>query len=284
MDTAHDTRPAEGREACCSTSVWHSGRVHGSLTLVLILLAAFLFAQTINALKTYRYIGGGVSPSNVISVSGEGEVFAVPDTAEFVFTIYEEAATAKEVQDTATAKANDAIEGLKAEGVAETDIKTVNYTLQPKYEWEPATCLRFPCDRTRVQRGFVLEQSVRVKVRDLDKAGAMLELAASKEVSSVGSLSFTIADEDSLKAEARKAAIDEAKEKAAKLAEDLGVSVVRIVGYNEDSYYPGPVIMRAAFAEDEALGIGGGAVDTAPAVPAGENRIVSNVNITFEIR
>ncbi len=261
-----------------------SARIQGALTLVLILLAAFLFAGTINSLKAYNYIGGGIAPSNAVTVSGEGEVFAVPDTAEFTFSIIEEASTVAEVQQNATDKANAAIEALKERGIEEKDIKTVAYELHPMYEWQPATCVRYPCDRKRVQTGFSLNQSIRVKVSDLDEAGEMLEIVTGKGVQSVSGLTFTIADEDSLKAEARKQAIDEAREKAEQLASDLDVSLVRIVGFSEDRTWPSP--MYAARSMDEALdaGMGGAEPEASPAVPAGESRIVSNVHITYEIR
>lgn len=263
-------------------ALMYSGRIHGALTLVLILLAAFLFAETIKSLKEYRYVGGGVAPSNAISVSGEGEVFAVPDTAEFTFSMIEEGVTVGAVQEAATTKANAAIDALKEQGIEEKDVKTVAYELHPKYEWVPATCVRYPCNRKQVQKGFTLNQSVRIKVHDLSRAGEFLELVTEKGVSSVSGLTFTIQDEDMVREEARKLAIDEARAKAEKLAKDLGVSLVRIVGFDEQGRYPTQMFMRseAVFKADMDVN----EAQAAPAVPAGENRIVSNVTIVYEIR
>ncbi|MBP9760502.1 MAG: SIMPL domain-containing protein, partial [Candidatus Pacebacteria bacterium] len=248
METTTEQKTGEGRGTCCQTSVLHSNRIHSSLALVLVLLAAFLFAQTINALKEYRYIGGGIAPSNAISVSGTGEIFAVPDTAEFTFSVLEEGATAGAVQQAAATKANELIGALKEKGIDEKDVKTVVYDLQPKYEWQPLACPGYyPCERKQVQKGFILNQSVQVKVRALDKAGDLLTLVADKGATNVSNLSFTIADEGKVKTEARKLAIDEAKAKADKLASDLGVTLVRIVGFNEDiGGYPMPMQVNAS--------------------------------------
>lgn len=283
METPSTQNKEEKKEASHSSLV-HSKRIHGALSIVLILLAAFLFAETIKSFKEYRYVGGGIAPSNAISVSGEGEVFAVPDTAEFTFSIQEEAETAAEVQATTTKKANDVVKALVEKGIKEEDIKTTNYSLSPKYEWKTAeTCLRYPCEKNRVQVGFSINQSMRVKVHDLDRAGELLELVTDKGVASVSGLNFTVADEDSLRADARKQAIDEAREKAEKLAEDLGVSLVRIVGFSESGQQGYPMYARAEMMESsKALGLGGG--DMTPNVPAGENKIVSNVHIRYEIR
>lgn len=268
---------------CYGNSLLQNRRIQASLSIVLLFLSAFLFAETIKSLKEYRYVGVGVAPTNVITVAGEGEVFAIPDTAEFTFSILEEAMTTREVQEQATEKASAVIAALLEQGVEEKDIKTIGYNLNPKYEWRDAVpCLRFPCEQVREQVGFELSQSVRVKVRDIDRAGELLEIVTNKEISSVSGLSFTIADEDVLKEEARKHAIDQAKEKGEKLARDLGVTLVRIVGFSEGSdYYP--MYARTEMMKDQMpLGLGGGDVGTA--LPTGENRVVSNVNITYEIR
>lgn len=276
------THTPEG-EKQSQTSLLHSARIHGSLALVLILLAAFLFAQTINALKEYKYIGGGISPSNAITVAGEGEVFAVPDTAEFTFSIIEEGATATEVQERATTKTNDILAVLKEQGVEEKDVKTLSYMVAPKYEWQPLNCPGYyPCERKQVQIGFTLDQSVQVKVRDMGKAGELVTLTTDKGAKSVSGVSFTVADEDAAQASARKLAIDEARAKAEKLATDLGVNLVRIVGfYEEQGGMPIPYMAMSS-----KVGMGGDAVEeSVPAVlPAGENQFKSRVNITYEIR
>ena len=271
-------------EGVTSESLVKSKRIHGTLTLVLILLAAFLFAETLKSFKEYRFIGGGIAPSNAITVSGEGEVFAVPDTAEFSFTVLETAPTSAEVQASATTKANDAIKALVDLGIEEKDIKTVAYDLYPKYEWKANTsCVRFPCEQNQTQVGFELNQTVQVKVRAIDRAGEMLEAVTGKGVSSVSGLTFTVADEDGIQADARKQAIDDARAKAEKLASDLGVSLVRIVGFSE-----GGELSPMMFARDSAQSLGMGGEDeimkSSVNVPTGENRVVSNVNITYEIR
>lgn len=247
------------------------------------MLALFLIVTTLKELKEYRYVGSGVAASNTITVNGMGEVFAVPDMGEFTVTVREEADTVAAAQDVATTKINAIIDYLKGAGVEEKDIKTVSYNVNPKYEWEQKACVNGICPPGNQKLvGFEVYQSVAVKVRDTKKAGELLSGVGSKGASEVTSLQFTIDDEDALKAEARAKAIAQAKEKADILASDLGVSVVRVVGFTEDSggYLP------------YAYGRGGAAMDMAvaqeakiaPSLPVGENKIVSNVNITYEIR
>lgn len=246
-------------------------------------LALFLLIQSVKALKEYRYVGSGVTASNTITVSGNGEVFAVPDRATFSVTVREEAADVAGAQDEATKKINDIIAYLKGAGVEENDIKTVNYSVNPKYEYTQAACTNFSCPPSnQVLVGFEVWQTLEVKVIDPKKAGELLTGVGGKGASEVSGLSFTIEDEDQLKADAREMAIAEAREKAEALADQLGVEVVRVVGFYEDSY-GGPI--------PYAYGRGGVAMDMAmeskavpPELPAGENKITSNVNVTYEIR
>jgi uncharacterized protein len=273
------TRP-EGQKGGTETSVLHSNRIHGSLSLVLILLAAFLFAQTINALKEYRYIGGGIAPTNAITLSGTGEVFVKPDTALFTFGITKDAETAEEAQQAVSTVSATIIDALKGRGVEESNIKTTYYELQPKFEWEPLQCVRIPCDRKQVQKGFTVSQSVEVRVKDLNSAGEMLGLATENGATNVGSLSFILDDEDAKKQEARALAIEDARTKAETLANDLGVVLVRIVGFDESGAQPylfaRSIASYAKDADESTM--------TTPQVPAGENLITSQVSITYEIR
>ena len=97
--------------------------------------------------------------------------------------------------------------------------------------------------------------------------------------SNVSGLSFSIDDEELLKEDARKLAIDDAKENAEILAGNLGVKLVRIINFSESGYFP---IYRQKFSAEAVSmdGIGG----VAPEIPTGENKIISQVNIVYEIR
>ncbi|MCR4281300.1 MAG: SIMPL domain-containing protein [Candidatus Kaiserbacteria bacterium] len=246
-------------------------------------LALFLLVSTISELKGLRFIGSGVAATNTISVNGEGEVFAVPDTATFSVTVREKAKEVKDAQDAATKKGNNIIAYLKEGGVEEKDIKTVDYSVNPDYEWSQGVCPQagYCPPGKQVLVGYQVSQTLSVKVRDTKKAGDLLSGVGSRGATEVSGLSFTIDDEDALKAEARDKAIAQAKEKAEVLAESLGVSLVRVVGFYENEGG------RPIFYEKAALGMGMGgdsAVSPAPEIPVGENKIVSNVSVTYEIR
>ncbi len=246
------------------------------------MLAVFLLILAVSALKEYRFIGSGVTATNTITVSGEGEVFAVPDTATFSVTIQEEAKEVKDAQEVATKKSNSIIAYLKKEGVEEKDIKTADYSVHPQYDYVQAGVCRdsyCPPGGKQVLRGFQVSQTLNVKVRDTKKAGDLLSGVGSLGASSVSGLSFTIDDEDALQVEARGKAVEKAREKAGQLAGQLGVSLVRVVGFSESGGGSPPIYARAEMAL--------GSADSKMAsleIPVGENKIVSNVSVTYEIR
>ena len=91
-------------------------------------------------LKEYRYVGSGVTATNTITVSGDGEVFAVPDTASFSVTVQEEAKEVRDAQDVATKKSNDIIAYLKSQDINEKDIQTTDYSVYPQYDYIQKAC------------------------------------------------------------------------------------------------------------------------------------------------
>jgi len=287
----NDTQQALG--SLKRLSFWQDYKMRGAIGIVLLLLSAFLLAQTVNSLKEFRYIG--TTPTyNAITINGAGEVFAVPDIATFTFSVIEEAPDAASAQDEAARKMQSITAFIKEQGVEEKDIKTVGYNLYPRYEFREVSALpaiggvssirigRPPSERVLV--GFELNQTIEVKVRDTGKAGQLLAGVSELGASSVSGLSFTIDDEEALKAEARGKAIADAKSKAEVLAEELDVRLVRVISYSE---YGEPIYYARSI--DAAAGLGGDSLGVPAAseeavVPGGENRIVSNVSITYEIR
>ena len=241
-----------------------------------------LGAYTYGTVKQVKY---AINGPTTINVTGKGEVFAKPDIATFSFSVEAKDASASVAQSNAAETMNGIIAYLGEAGVEEKDVKTEYYNLTPQYEYPETVCYSGYCPPRGEPKliGYQVTQSIAVKVRDTAKAGDILSGIGSKGATNVSGLSFTIDDEDSLKAQAREAAIADAKAKAKELANDLGVRLVRMTGYWEDQSGPQPY-----------YGMGGDMVKTmslaeeapavAPQLPTGENKVATQVNITYEIR
>lgn len=244
------------------------------LVAVVVALAAYANLAT----KQARYSNYGPT---TINVRGEGEVFAAPDVGRFTFSVRAEADDAATAQAQSAEAMNEIIAYLTEAGVAEADIKTTGYYLNPNYTYpERSVCASgmYCPPGEPVIDGYVVDQTVEVRVRDLDRSGELIAGAGARGATGVSGLQFTIDDEDALKAEAREQAIADAQEKAEALADQLGVRIVRMIGYYEDEgYYPmygygGDAMM----AKEESMAVAN--------MPTGENSVMSNVNITYEIR
>lgn len=257
----------------------HYPRLMGATALGM--LALFLLVGTISELKSYHFIGSGVAATNTISVTGEGDVYAIPDTATFTVTVLETASDVKTAQDTATKKINDIKQYLTGQGVDEKDIQTTDYSVSPQYQWSAQVCstTSYCPPGKQTLSGYQVSETYSVKVRDTTKAGALLAGVGTRGASQVSDLSFTVDNQDALNDQARDKAIAVAKIKADALAKSLGVSLVRVVGFSENGTQP---IYYAKVAAPMAVDSTSGAA--IPDVSAGQNKITSNVSITYEIQ
>jgi uncharacterized protein len=248
--------------------------------ILIFLLSLFLAVKTLAEFKALKHIGSDTPPQNVITVKGKGEVFAVPDVAEFSFTVREEGGSVKVAQDKASEKLNEAVNFLKASDVEERDYKTTAYHINPKYEYQTGPCLIGPCPPGRqVIVGYQVSQTITAKVRNTDKVGEIVQGIGDIRVTHLSDFRLTIDDEESLKAEARKLAIEDAKNKAKILSDDLDVKMVRLVTFSESEPFRG---LEYGFGGD-TLSLPA-KLESAPEIPVGENRIVSEVFLTYEIK
>lgn len=252
------------------------------LLVAVALLSVYLLVISIKEIKAIGQ--NDVPPQNVVSVSGKGEVIAVPDVALFTFGVTQEGKDVSDAQTKATEKINAALKYLKDNGVAEKDIKTVNYSINPVYDYTQGVCNTFRCSPgTQTLRGYEINQMIEVKVRKTEDAGKLLSGIGAQGVTNVSGLSFTVDNEDGIKAQAREAAINDAKAKAEVLAKQLGVKIVRIVNFSESGDYP---IYYAKTSVANGRGVAMDMAEQAPSpeLPAGEHKVISNVSIVYEIR
>src|SRR3989344_4597693 len=251
--------------------------------ILAVLICIYIAVKIVSEVKSYNFIGGGAPATNIISFDGKGEVFAVPDLATISFTIRDTQKEMKNAQDKVTAKESAVLSFLSSSGINKEDIKTENYSSYPKYDYG-TPCYGYtgiPCKQVEPKIvGYEVSEYITVKIHDLAKVGTVVQGIGNIGVSEMSGPNFSIENEDQLKEQVRKMAIDEAKAKAKTLSRDLGVRLVRIVNFSENGNYPiiyankGIAMMDSAVSEPAA----------SPELPTGENKIISNVTITYEIR
>ncbi|MES2014630.1 MAG: SIMPL domain-containing protein [Patescibacteria group bacterium] len=261
----------------------HHGMLKGRLVkklfaVFLLVLTVFVGAKAVNAIMNFDTISQPAS--NVITVTGEGKVSAAPDIATISFSISEDADTSAHAQDAAAKKVNVALQLLKNLKVADKDVKTSSYNIFPRYS-QPTPCYgTAPCVYNQEQKiiGFTASETVEVKVRNIDDTGKVLSALGDAGVTNLYGPNFSVDKQDDLKAEARKEAIEKARTQAKQLASALGVRIVRVVNYSENGAYP-VVYMKTGM-----MSAGAAPAREDISTPTGENEIVVDVSVTYEIR
>lgn len=259
-----------------------SKRTSQIITVFLVIVTLFFVAKFIREVKEIKYIGSGTTATNQLSINGTGEAYAVPNIAEITFTVEKEAKTVKEAQDAVTEKSNKALAFLKQNNIADKDIKLVSNNFYPQYDYPVINCFAYPCPQPKqTLRGYNVSSMYSVKIRTIDDSGKIVQGLGDLAVTNLNGPTFTVDDEDGVKNQARDLAIEDAKTKAEALAKSLGVDLVRIVNFSENTnggIYP------MMYARDMKAESTGAATTPAPSFPEGENKYTSNVTITYEIR
>ncbi len=241
---------------------------------VLLVYIIFYIGTLIHSnIKNYETIGLADKSERTITVNGTGKVTGNNDIA---VTSLGYGNTDKDV---ATAQKNNKsvmdpiLKEVRALGIDDKDLKT-GYSIRPEYTAVP--------DKAPELRGYHVDSSLQVKIRDLNMIPAVLSLAGKYGANQVGELQFTIDDTDNLKTVARDKALQDAQMKAVKLAETLGVRLKSVVTYSEYEGSDYPIFYGAAVSK---------AVDTplspeasaSSGAPAGSKDVVMNVSVTYEI-
>ena len=162
-------------------------------------------SMAVSQYKSWDHPNGQMA---TITVSGEGEVTAVPDIATITFTVRETKKTVPEAQKAVEDKVQSALSSIKKLGVSDKDIKTTSYTVNPKYDYQQIYCITVPCPQGKtVLLGYDVANTIEVKVRKIDSAGDVLSAIGNANITEVTGPDFTVDDMDKVQAQAKEKAI-----------------------------------------------------------------------------
>ncbi len=252
---------------------WRENRLFSVLLAILILVAVVWLASVVrNNFKTWHAIGLAPVAPRTISIDGLGKVSSPPTIAQVSTGVISDGdMNIGKTQKQNTDKMNALTAALKSLGIADKDLQTANYNISPRYDYTNG--------KSQII-GYTVSQELSVKVRDLTKVSDVFQKAGELGANQVTGPNFTIDDPETAKAEARKLAIENAKQKADVLAKSLGVKILRVATFFESS--AGESVPMMNYAKSD-LGIGGGGLPAAPQIQSGTLDVVSNVSVTYEI-
>lgn len=233
------------------------------------MLFVSLFVLLAVILSSCSAVGVNEKSLRTMSVSGRGEVYLIPDIA------YINIGTRSEALDVATALADNnkqakSISAVLSEmGIDPLDIQTTAFNVYP-YQ-------NYGMDGLPMDLKYVVENTVNVKVRDLNRLGEILDAVVRSGANQINGISFDVEDRKQAESEARRLAIQDATEKAQELAGLASISlgeVQNISVYSNGN--PQPVYDAK----------GGGYYSEASAAPiaSGQMIISADANLVYSLK
>lgn len=200
----------------------------------------------------------------MISTQGTGTVNGSPDTVSIVLGVETRAADASTALTDNAERAAALIETIKARGVREQDIVTTNLSVQPEYQ---------PGGRIG---GYTVTNQVTATLRDVARSGDLIDAAAGAagDAIRVQHLTFSIADDSALRAQARDRAVAQAERQAQQIADAAGAELGAVQSIVET-----PEITAMPFPQARSL------ADSATSTPieAGSQELSVSVSVTYRI-
>jgi uncharacterized protein len=230
---------------------------------VIVGLAPAVWAQTIPVQPS--------QPTPGISVLGEGIVLAQPDVARITIGADVSDPSLANAQAEAARRMDAVVAKLKADGIADNDIRTVSFNVTPQYD-------QGPNQGAPVLRGYNVQNQVEVRTTNVGGLGALLDDAVGSGATRVFGISFEASNMEDLKNQARDQAMANAQAKAQQLARAGSVTLGRPIAIDEsDTGGVTPIQVRTAAPA---------AAQAAPQTPIqpGQLQVSTTVRVVYAIQ
>ncbi len=214
--------------------------------------------------------GAPVQQERRITVQGHGSVQSQPDMAIIFMGVVKQAREAQQALAETSTAMRALLEALKAAGISERDVQTSGVSLSPVWKNNGSTA-----NAGRSIVGFTARNTVRIRLRDLQGLGSVLDTLIKAGANTVQGLNFGLQDPRAARDAARQAAVADAMHTAQVLARAAGVELGPVLSISQgQAVVAGPMMTREmALASDVGVPIASGEVST-----------VADVSIVFALK
>jgi uncharacterized protein YggE len=238
-------------------------------TIFFIFIFLFLFTKFASPIPLFVH-SLQTTKNNLFTVDGTGKATAVPNTAFINFGITKNATTVIDAQSQTNSTANTIFDALKKLSIDTNNIKTVNYSLNPNYD--------FSLGKQTIN-GYSVTQNVELKIKPVDMINNVVDTLTTSGANIIGNITFGFDDETQkqLENQARQEAIQNAKEKAQSITSAAGIHLGKIVDVQENNSFPRPLPILGGFAAAKAID-----QSQQTSVTPGQNDITVTVTLSYE--
>lgn len=213
-----------------------------------------------------------------ISVSGVGKVMIKPDLAVLSLGIESQETSVADAQTRASEAMDKVMGALKAQGIADKDIQTQYFNISQVNRWDSY-------GEKNTVIGYRVTNTVVVKVRDVEKAGTVIDavVVAGGDLTRINNIDWTVEEPSTIYKQARVLAVKYAKEKAQQMADEGGVKLgdITFISENSNTYYQPYGNYQSS--GDVLLAIPAPTTITAP-LSVGQLEISTTVQVTYSIK
>lgn len=227
----------------------------GMRLLVTLAIAVALLAGGADAATTST-----TSSGDTVTVDGTGTVTAVPDQAEFDFTVQTKGTTAAAALSRNGTDTKSVITAVEGTGVPDANIQTTDVSLDPVMSNDGTSII-----------GYTASDSIAVTKLSIAKAGSVVDAAVGAGANSVSGPSLTLSSQDALYNDALTAAVAQAKTKAQALADAAGRNLGDVVS-----------IVEGGGQAPLPFAVGASAKDSTPIQPGTED-VQATVTVTYAL-
>ncbi len=238
--------------------------------------AGLLLLAAVIAFFALRLTGAGAPASGYLSsvpysivVEGNGEASAAPDVAYVTLGVDTPAPTAAEATDTNAKAMAAVIAAVKAQGTADKDVRTQDFSVTPVY-----ANLRPGDTSSPTITGYRVRNTVQVTVQNVQDVGKILDAGLQARANSAVGISFALKDSTALQQQALKDAMRQAQSKAEAIAASAGLKLTGPYTITESSTQPPRPITLAQPAAP--------AVGAATPIESGQMTVDGHVQVTFQ--
>lgn len=199
-----------------------------------------------------------------ITVNGVGTASARPDQVTVDLATEAQASTAVAAMADNARRIDSVIDAVRGVGIPSDNIQTTGINLFP-----------IRSRNGEAIEGYRAVASIRVRVPDVDRAGAVIDAAIQAGAGQVSGIQFGLSDPADLRDRALRAAVADARRRADALADAIGVQITGVEAIIETGATPPPQPRAAAPAAAVAPG------DAAPPIEPGQLTVRASVSVTF---